>query len=197
MWRALSIPFVLIAAFALTACQHTGDSNLSLVTPIRYAPAAQRISPNIYQIVPGDRVRVRVYNESEITGEYEVDSSGYVSIPLAGRVKASRLTTKKLENAITARLADGLLHEPRVNVEIAAYAPFYIQGEVKKAGEYAYRIGLTIPDAVALAGGFTYRADEDKVYLRRAGSTIEELHALSDPIFVRPGDDIRIPERFF
>ena len=89
------------------------------------------------------------------------------------------------------------MRDPRVNVEIAAYRPFYILGEVKKSGEYPYRVGMTVLDAVASAGGFTYRANESKVYLRRAGSTVEEIYPLDAPVLIFPGDNIRIPERFF
>lgn len=150
-----------------------------------------------YILAPTDRVRVKVYGESDVTGEYEVDSSGYVSIPLAGRIKASGLTTLQLERSITSALARGIVKDPRVNVEIALYRPFYILGEVRKSGEYPYRVGMTVLDAVASAGGFTYRANEDKVYLRRSGSTVEEVYALDAPVLVFPGDNIRVPERWF
>ncbi|WP_424629926.1 polysaccharide biosynthesis/export family protein [Bradyrhizobium sp. SYSU BS000235] len=150
-----------------------------------------------YILGPTDRVRVKVYGEGDVTGEYEVDSNGYVSIPLAGRVKASGLTTQQLERAITSALAKGIVKDPRVNVEVALYRPFYILGEVKKSGEYPYRVGMTVLDAIASAGGFTYRANEDKVFLRRSGSTVEETFALDAPVLVFPGDNIRIPERWF
>lgn len=150
-----------------------------------------------YILGPTDRVRVKVYGEGDVTGEYDVDSNGYVSIPLAGRIKASGLTTQQLERAITSALAKGIVKDPRVNVEVALYRPFYILGEVKKSGEYPYRVGMTVLDAIASAGGFTYRANEDKVYLRRSGSTVEEVYALDAPVLVFPGDNIRIPERWF
>ncbi len=89
------------------------------------------------------------------------------------------------------------MKDPRVNVEVALYRPFYILGEVKKSGEYPYRVGMTVLDAIASAGGFTYRANEGKVYLRRSGSTVEETYALDAPVLVFPGDNIRIPERYF
>ena len=168
-----------------------------------FAPPAARArdsgasNPRTYLLGPNDRVRVKVYGEPDVTGEYEVDSSGYVSVPLAGRIKASGTTTRQLERAITSALAKGIVRDPRVNVEIAAYRPFYILGEVKKSGEYPYRVGMTVLDAVASAGGFTYRANESKVYLRRAGSTVEEIYPLDAPVLIFPGDNIRIPERFF
>jgi polysaccharide export outer membrane protein len=150
-----------------------------------------------YVLGPNDRIRLKVYGEPDIAGEYEIDSNGQVSIPLAGHIGAAGLTTKQLERAIASTLAKGIVRDPRVNVEVALYRPYYILGEVKKGGEYPYRLGLTVMDAVASAGGFTYRANENKVYLRRSGAGAEEVYALDAPILVFPGDNIRIPERYF
>jgi polysaccharide biosynthesis/export protein len=150
-----------------------------------------------YVLGPNDRVRLKVYGEPDIAGEYEIDSTGQVSVPLAGHIKAAGLTTKQLERAVASALSKGIVRDPRVNVEIALYRPYYILGEVKKSGEYPYRLGLTVMDAVASAGGFTYRANENKVYLRRSGAGAEEIYALDAPILVFPGDNIRIPERYF
>jgi polysaccharide export outer membrane protein len=169
-----------------------------LATAALAAERGMQTSPaQAYILGPNDRIRVKVFGEQDITGEYEVDSGGYVSIPLAGHVKAAGLTTRQVERAIVSALSKGIVRDPRVNVEIALYRPYYILGEVKKSGEYPYRVGLTVLDAVASAGGFTYRANEDKVYLRRSGSAAEEIHPLSAPILVYPGDNIRIPERYF
>ena len=156
-------------------------------------PAAPTAST--YALGPNDRVRVKVYGEPDITGEYEVDSSGQISVPLAGHIRAEGLTTKELEQAISSELSKGIVRDPRVNVEVALYRPYYILGEVKKAGEYPYRLGLTVLDAVASAGGYTYRANESVVYLRRANSRAEQEYPLNTPVL--PGDNIRIPERFF
>jgi polysaccharide biosynthesis/export protein len=150
-----------------------------------------------YILGPNDRIRLKVYGESDITGEYEINSTGQVSIPLAGHIRAAGLTTRQLEKSITSALSKGIVRDPRVNVEIAQYRPYYILGEVKKSGEYPYRLGLTVMDAIASAGGFTYRANENKVFLRRAGASAEETHALDAPVPVFPGDNIRIPERYF
>ncbi|MCF2522420.1 polysaccharide biosynthesis/export family protein [Bradyrhizobium sp. G127] len=161
----------------------------------KYSPPAP--SSGTYVLGPTDRVRVKVYGEPDVAGEYEVDAGGYVSVPLAGRIKAAGLTTRQLERSIAAALSKGIVRDPRVNVEIALYRPFYILGEVKKSGEYPYRVGMTVLDAIASAGGFTYRANENKVYLRRSGSTVEEIYPLDAPVLIFPGDNIRIPERYF
>jgi polysaccharide biosynthesis/export protein len=189
--RAVALSFLLLAALAVSS------------TSARFAASAQEqvlpAAPNesSYVLGPNDRVRLKVYGEADITGEYEVDSTGQISVPLAGHIKAAGLTTKQLERAVTSALSKGIVRDPRVNVEVALYRPYYILGEVKKGGEYPYRLGLTVMDAVASAGGFTYRANENKVFLRRAGGGVEEAYSLDAPVPVFPGDNIRIPERFF
>jgi protein involved in polysaccharide export with SLBB domain len=156
-----------------------------------------RPRPGPYVLGLNDSVRVKAYNEPEISGEYIVDSTGFVSIPLAGRVRAAGLTPEQLQRAIMSRLNNGIIHDPRVTVEVSTYTPFYIQGEVKRAGEFSYRPGLMVQDAVAEAGGFTYRANDSKVFIRPKGLHVEEVYPLDVPIPIHPGDNIRIPERWF
>ncbi len=187
-------------AIALILC---AAASLSGVSAIQTSASAQTSgtpttsAARTYVLGSTDRVRVKVYGEPDVAGEYEVDSNGFVSIPLAGRIKASGLTTRQLEQSIISALSKGIVRDPRVNVEIALYRPFYILGEVRKSGEYPYRVGMTVLDAIASAGGFTYRANENKVYLRRSGSTVEETYALDAPVLIFPGDNVRVPERYF
>jgi polysaccharide biosynthesis/export protein len=187
---SLSFLFVLLTASGIGARFATPAS--AQVQTLASAPTADS-----YVLGPNDRVRLKVYGEPDIAGEYEIDSNGQISVPLAGHIKAAGLTTKQLERSIASALSKGIVRDPRVNVEVALYRPYYILGEVKKSGEYPYRLGLTVMDAIASAGGFTYRANENKVYLRRSGAGAEEIYALDAPILVFPGDNIRIPERFF
>ncbi len=196
MW-SFRLVILFFVALLLSACQLVGAGEPIGILDVQYAPVTRRVVGPAYVLGPADRVRIKVYNESDITGEYEVNSAGFVSIPLAGPIRAAGLSTGQLERAIKSRLAAGIVNDPRVNVEIAAYAPFYIQGEVKTAGEYAYRIGLTVQDAIALAGGYTYRAYDREIHVRRAGSAVEEIYGLEVPIPVWPGDNIRVPERYF
>ena len=174
-----------------------GVTSATAQTAAAQTPAPPPVSAATYVLGSTDRVRVKVYGEPDISGEYEIDAGGNVSVPLAGHIKAAGSTTRQLERAITSALSKGIVRDPRVNVEIVSYRPYYILGEVKKSGEYPYRLGLTVMDAVASAGGFTYRANENKVYLRRAGAGVEETYALDSPVPVFPGDNIRVPERFF
>jgi polysaccharide export outer membrane protein len=166
--------------------------------PSSYASAVPvRGSAGPYVLGPGDRIRLKVYSDDQMSGEYEVDSTGFVSIPLVGEVKAAGMTTRQLERAVAARMQGKLAQKPEVNIEIAAYAPFYIYGEVKKAGEYPYRPGLTLADAIATAGGLTYRADEDRIAIRHAGTRTEQVVRLGVPVRIHPGDNIRVTERIF
>jgi polysaccharide export outer membrane protein len=160
-------------------------------------PASMRGVNGPYLLGPGDRLRVKVYNDADMTGEYEVNTSGTISIPLVGDVSASGKTTRQLEQTLIDRMKGQISQDPKVNVEISAYAPFYIYGEVRKAGEYPFLPGLTVADAVAMASGFTYRANEDKIYVRHAGSPVDRIVPIDVPAPVFPGDNIRVAERYF
>jgi polysaccharide export outer membrane protein len=183
---------------ALAGCNTDAlEFGTPIVTARAEALAPVRRPPGPYALGLNDTVRVRVYSEPELSGEYVIDSSGYISVPLAGRVRAAGLTPPQLQHAITSRLSDGVIKDPHVTVEISSYTPIYLQGEVKRAGEFAYQPGLMVMDAVAEAGGFTYRANEHKVFIRPKGASEEELYPLDFPVPVHPGDNIRIPERYF
>src|SRR4029078_8767786 len=140
---------------------------------------------------------IKFYDDTNMTGDYEVNSGGLVSVPLVGQVKASGLTTRQLEAAIAARMKEKIANDPKINIEIANYAPFYIYGEVKKAGVYPYQPGLTVADAIATAGGLTYMADENTIYVQRAGAVAQETVKLTVPARIFPGDNIRVGERMF
>jgi polysaccharide export outer membrane protein len=192
----LSLLFVIFVSGMVANVSSNAFAQAQPLSPAAAAGNPAAAAGN-YVLGPNDRIRLKVYGEADISGEYEIDSNGQVSIPLAGHIGAAGLTTKQLERSITAALAKGIVRDPRVNVEVALYRPYYILGEVKKGGEYPYRLGLTVMDAVASAGGFTYRANENKVFLRRSGAGAEEVYALDAPILVFPGDTIRVPERYF
>lgn len=162
-----------------------------------YGPPPSRGPAGPYVLGPGDKVRLKVYGDADVNGDYEVNSAGFVSIPLVGQVKAAGLTTRQLENALMARMRGKVANDPKVNVEITTYAPFYVHGEVKKAGIYPFQPGLTVADAIATAGGLTYRANEDKVLLRRAGSNETVIVPVEGSVRVYPGDNLRVAERYF
>jgi polysaccharide export outer membrane protein len=159
------------------------------------APAAR--SNFEYRLGAGDKLRVIVYGEDALTGEFFVSGTGKIAFPLVGDIDALGKTIPELQQAIQAKLADGYIKEPKVSAEVLNYRPFYILGEVMKPGEYPYTNGLTVLNAVATASGFTYRADTRKVFIRRATNTGEIAEPLTPTTPVEPGDTIRIGERFF
>lgn len=168
--------------------------------PMILAVLAALVSPAFaqqsgYQLGSGDRVRVVIFGENDLSGEFELDAEGAFSMPLVGTVQAWRLTPRQLEDRIARLLLDGYLKNPRVNVEVLNYRPFYILGEVNAPGGYPYRAGMTILNAAALAGGFTYRADEDDIEVTRID--LPEPRVLPPETIVQPGDIIRVNERFF
>lgn len=167
-------------------------------TPVNITPDSPSALSNFeYHLGSGDKVRIIVFGEEALTGEFFVSSAGTVSFPLIGDIPAAGLTIPQLQKAIETKLADGYLKQPRVSAEVLNYRPFYILGEVMKPGEYPYTSGLTVLNAVATAEGFTYRADTHKVFIKRATSLGEHEVPLTTATPVEPGDTIRIGERFF
>ncbi len=150
-----------------------------------------------YRLGSGDKVRVNVFGQSDLDGEYVVDGAGFVQLPLIGQIKAAGRTVDEFQKDVTAKFAEGYLVNPSVNVEVVNYRPFYIIGEVKSPGQYAYVNGMSVLNAVALAGGYTTRADTSEVYIRRNGSTKEIELPADETTIVNPGDIIRVSERFF
>jgi polysaccharide export outer membrane protein len=112
-------------------------------------------------------------------------------------VHAAGLTASQFAAALTASLAANYLRDPKVSIQIENYRPFYIMGEVNRPGEYPYENSLSALGAIALAGGYTYRANDTKVYIRRSGSAKEEVFPMSNTTIIYPGDVMRIVERFF
>jgi protein involved in polysaccharide export with SLBB domain len=164
--------------------------------PTDLAPSRMSSDPG-YHLGSGDKVRVIVYGEDDLGGEFEVDGSGFVRLPLVGQVQAAGLTVHDFEQMVMTRLSDGYLRDPHVSAEVTTYRPFYIIGEVNKPGEYAYVNGMNVVTAVALAGGYTYRATDDDVHVRRNGSQKEEELPANERTIIYPGDIIRVAERFF
>jgi polysaccharide export outer membrane protein len=150
-----------------------------------------------YLLGPGDKIRVTVYNETAMTGEYSVTPDGEVSFPLIGNVPASGHTIADVQNELLTALSNGYVKDPKVSVEVSTYRSFYILGQVNKPGEYPYVAGLTVDQAIATAGGFTYRANEHTVFLRRSHGSERSVKLRSLPPVVMPGDTIRVGQRYF
>jgi polysaccharide export outer membrane protein len=157
-----------------------------------YAPAAQG-----YTLDAGDKLRIVVFGQTGISGDYLVDASGQVTLPLVGSVPARGRTTKALEGMIAERLKQGYVRDPHVTVSIASYRPFFILGEVTTPGQYPYVPNMTAENAVAIAGGFSPRAKKSYVELTRnwGGQQIHQRVPLGYPL--QPGDTVVVKERWF
>jgi protein involved in polysaccharide export with SLBB domain len=185
-----SILLALLVAAMCTGCQSAGPG----------APGASdqtQSADNAYRLGAGDKVRVITFGEPDLTGEFTVSGSGQLSFPLIGQIKADGATISEVSEAISAALASGYLQNPKVSVEILNYRPFYILGEVNRPGEYPYTSGLTVTNAAATAGGFTYRANTHRMFIRGQHDVHEHVEPLTGDSMVKPGDTIRIPERYF
>lgn len=150
-----------------------------------------------YQLGVADKVRVIVFGEEALSGEFTVSDSGTLSLPLIGAVPATGRTPADVIADIETRLGKGYLRNPKVSMDVLTYRPFYILGEVEKPGEYAFSNGLTVMNAVARAEGYTYRANKKKVFIKRAGEMEEKRYKLSPDLKIFPGDTVRIGERYF
>lgn len=150
-----------------------------------------------YTLGSGDRLRVVVYGQDSLSNSYAVDGTGHISMPLIGRVPAQNVATQTLARNIEGRLRAGFLRDPKVSVEVEAYRPFFILGEVATAGQYPYVNGMTVQTAVAIAGGFSPRAAKSYAVITRVidGAPLVGKVPITHP--VRPGDTISVRERFF
>lgn len=154
-------------------------------------------APAAYRLAPADKVRIEVFGEPALGGDFVLDGAGRVTLPLIGEIQAAGLSAPQLQDAVADALRQGYLTQPRVTAQVLSYRPFYILGEVNRPGEYPYLPDLTVLNAVATAQGFTYRANTRRVFVRRAGSQVEEAQPLTADARVSPGDTLRIGERYF
>ena len=148
-----------------------------------------------YRLDSGDQLRVIVFGQDDLSNTYLVDQAGMISMPLIGPVPARGRTTAEIEASVAARLRESYLRNPDVSVEVDRYRPFFAMGEVNAAGQYAYVPGMTVQQAIAIAGGFTARADKLTVKVTRSyGGRLETAPLkLTDPVM--PGDTLYVRER--
>jgi polysaccharide export outer membrane protein len=164
------------------------------------APINQRLAEttlDTYRLDSGDKLRVTVFGQMDMSGEFNVDGSGVVAIPLIQPVPARGLTAAEFGRRVEAALGESLLRNPSVSVEVTTYRPFFILGEVNRPGQYPFVNGMTVETAAAIAGGFTYRAQKNQVRItRHVGNGTVEGGAPPDA-HVMPGDTILVSERYF
>lgn len=186
------ILLLMIGLCLLTTACGTGAPPVSEAE--RKALEAQAAAPPTLQA--GEKIHITVYGEPTLSGDFQIDPSGFVSLPLAGTVKAAGLNQQQFEQALTAKYAGGYLKDPKITVGIAEFRPFYIVGEVEKPGAYPYTGGLTVLSAIAIAGGTTYRANQSKVLIQHSGEDKMLEYNTDAPIPILPGDIIQIPRRY-
>lgn len=198
-----------VAMFALAACESdptpivhentNGDGSLSLAPTSggRGGPGIGTRDPD-YRLGANDRVRIIVFGQPTLTGEYTLDGNGVLAFPLIGNVNAQGQTTGQLQQAIASRLDPDFLRNPSVSAEVITRRPFYVIGEVQKPGNYPYVTDMTALQAVAMAGGYTYRARQNNLYLKRLDANGRMIRVAATPeTKIRPGDTVEIKERYF
>jgi len=150
-----------------------------------------------YLLDSGDRLRIFVYGQPNLSRVYIVDHGGFITVPLIGGVKARGLTTFDLERVIKSKLGVQYVKDPHVTVDMAQNRPFFILGEVRQSGQYPFVSGMTVQTAVAIAGGFSERANERIFQIsRRINGLVEKMDVPGDYV-VRPGDTVYVYERYF
>jgi polysaccharide biosynthesis/export protein len=181
------IPALLTVALALSACAQRP-----------YAPElSAQIEAEPYRLASGDKLRVIVFGQDNLSNVYPIDGSGRMAMPLIGGVEAYGRTTQDLARSIEARLRSGYLREPKVTVEVDAYRPFFILGEVNTSGQFPFVSGMTVQTAVAIAGGFAPRGARDYAEVTRQidGRMVTGAVPITYPLL--PGDTVVIKERWF
>ena len=157
------------------------------------SPAAQ---PQ-YLLGTGDKVRVTVYDESDLSGQFEVDGRGRISLPLVGAVRVGGKALAEAESAIIKALKPDYLINPRVSLQVLNYRPFYIMGEIGSPGSYPYVNGISVLEAVVIAGDFTYRAKRGSIKIIRSMDATRQKQDATSETIVLPGDVIEVPMRYF
>lgn len=183
----LVLGLMLPGAFNANAVENNTSSDEVITPPIQAS----------YELGSGDRIKVTVFGHPDLSGEFAIDGSGRVSLPLIKDVQAAGLSVTEFEEAVVAKLSPDYLINPKVSVEVLNYRPIYIIGEVKNPGRYAYVSGMTVLTAVALAGGYTYRAKTTKAFITHARHVSENKQTVDQDAVVLPGDVIEIPEKYW
>jgi protein involved in polysaccharide export with SLBB domain len=150
-----------------------------------------------YRLGPNDRTRIIVYGQPTLTGEFVLDGNGVLAFPLIGNVDARGMTPSELQRTIAAKLDKDWVHNPSVSVEVSSRRPFYVVGEVQKPGSYPYVTDMSVLNAIATAGGQTYRANMGNFYIKRKqdGRVVRVLATQESQL--QPGDTVVVRERFF
>ncbi len=191
--RFLSSAFLIVAMLGFSPALAGGQ----MAAPAQQTASAGPTADLDYRLGAGDKLRMIIFGEENLTGEYVVSAEGRLALPLIGEIMAKDLSVGQLRQIVEEKYKQGYLKQPSVSLEVLTYRPFYILGEVNKPGEYPYTSGLTVMKAVATAQGYTYRANTKKVFIKHTGSDAEKPYQVDSQTVVAPGDVIRVAERFF
>jgi protein involved in polysaccharide export with SLBB domain len=145
-----------------------------------------------YVLAPNDRVKMMIFGEPDLSGEFVIDSAGTASLPLIGEVRAAGMNLRTFQRDVERRLKAGYLVDPRVSAQIMNFRPIFVLGEVRTPGEHQFASGLTLLNAIAQAGGFTPLANSTAVYIRREGGSTEERVTVRNGVPILPGDTLRV-----
>lgn len=166
--------------------------------PSGEAPTAIANPAESYVLEPGNRIRVTVFNQQNLSGDFQLDPGGSITLPLIGSVPATGVTARGFGQRLEERMKrDGYLLDPRVTVDVLTFNPFYVMGEVRGPGEFPYSMGMTVLSAIARAGGYDYRGRQGEVILVRNVSGQQQEFRANERTPILPGDIIRVLERNF
>ena len=189
---SLRIGIALCLAIACGGCEGGGVTGVATdVAPVMDSTSG------VPRLQAGEKIKVTVFGEPNLSGDFLIDPGGFVSLPLAGTVKAGGRTKLELEQELAKKFRGEFLRNPKVTVDVAEFRPYYLLGEVNKPGEYPYKSGLNLMSAIAVAGGQTYRASNSTVLVQRAGETAMKEYSINTNLPIYPGDLIRVPQRYF
>src|SRR5262249_11851014 len=172
-----------------------GIGGIAGCTPVVLPPAPAASAP--WPLGSGDKLRIVVFEQNQLGGEFVIDEDGTVSLPLAGRLQLAGLAPAAAEQVIAARLAGRIVKNPKVNIDVLHYRPVYVYGEVTRPGAYEFAGNPTVVAAVTLAGGYTYRAQSDGLSRVRSGDPERRRWAATETTPIGPGDVVFVPERWF
>lgn len=187
---------LVVVSLTVSACEPQAPTSTATIQ--QPSQGTQNLRLGDYRVAPGDRLRIVVLSDAELSGEYEVDSVGMIAPRMAGRVAVLGMSTAEIETMLADRYrSGGYLRTPRLSVDLVSRRPFYILGEVSRPGSFPYVSGINVVQAVAIAGGYTRRAAKTRVTIQRFNATLGQEETVNEDTPVGPGDVIRVPERWF
>ncbi|MPZ57105.1 MAG: polysaccharide export protein [Rhizobiales bacterium] len=216
--RSRCLPVMALAVLSLAACARPHTRTVQPLPPRVLQYPVEDPQPTQAQAVPvtvpvaqggpfapeppymldsGDRLRIVVFGQQNLTNTYSVDASGKIAMPLIGSVPARGLTPQQLAQSIAASLRRGFMRDPSVSAEVVTYRPFFILGEVNNPGQYPYVAHMTVETAVAIAGGYGPRGSKRDVIISRTVRGVMTKFKAPINFQIQPGDTVRVKERWF